>query len=274
MGSSEELELYAKDSIDAANPGEATYHARHTYVEEYVSEPRQGLYRVGFDMSCPPFDNRRVRRAFVMAVDREKLADEVLDGFMHAGTGGVVPSTIPGHSPGIGLPFDPAQARQLMAQAGYPDGQGLPMLEMGWHRPSHTLEYLKSEWMDNLNVEVMIVNTDWENIMRTHLSKHVYFMGHLPGFPDPEAILGVGLRSWKPNWKHETYDQLLKETRRTLDQSDRIRLYQEADKILIEEAVVFPIVYIHRHFLIKPWVKFPIMSFESWFFKDIILEPH
>jgi len=273
--SPEMLELYEMDRVDIARLSEATYHARYTHAEEYISEPLQSAYYVGFDMSRPPFDDPRVRRAFAMTVDKERLAYEVLDGAMSPATGGFVPPTIPGHSPGIGLPYDPARARQLMAQAGYPDGQGFPTLELIWHLSlSDLLKHLKSHWNGNLNVKVAIEITEWEDVIRTYRRRNAYFMGYLADYPDPDSLLRAGIGPDLAHWKNDQYDQLLTEAQRTLDQSERIRLYQQADKILVEEAAIIPIVYSQAHYLIKPWVKIPKRGFETLDNKDIIIEPH
>ncbi len=269
----EEFELYERNSVDIAYLNEKTYHTRHRFAEEYLSEPREALYFVGFDTSRPPFDDMRVRHAFVMAVDRERLADEVLDGFMIPATGGFVPPTIPGHSPGIGLPYDPAQARQLMALAGYPDGQEFPIFEIAYPR-GILLEPLTAQWLVNLNVEVVREISDWESVLRTLLSRNVFIIGWLAEYPDPDHFLRVGVRSLFPHWRNDKYSQLLEEAQRTLDQSKRIRLYQEADKILIEEAVVMPIAYNKKHLLCKPWVKLQGGGTGLCFFKDVIIEPH
>jgi oligopeptide transport system substrate-binding protein len=271
--SDEELELYERDSVDIANLNKETYHARHRYAEEYITGPRQTIYFVGFDTSRPPFDDLRVRRAFVMAVDRERLADEVWDGFLNPANGGYVPPTIPGHSPGISLPYDPIQARQLMTQAGYPDGQGFPTFEIAYHK-GILLEPLVAQWLVNLNVEVTIEITSWENVVRAVISRDIFFMGWRADYPDPDCFLNVSIRSLLPYWKNETYDQLLDKAHRTFKQDDRIFLYQAADKILIDDAVVMPIAYIKYHLLCKPWVKLPAGGSGFWFFKDVIIEPH
>jgi ABC-type oligopeptide transport system substrate-binding subunit/class 3 adenylate cyclase len=272
--SPEELELYETDRVDVAILGDTTHHARYRYAEEYVSEPMQNLYFVGFDTSRPPFDDVRVRRAFAMTVDREKIADEVLEGFVDPATGGFVPPTIPGHSPGIGLPYDPIQARQLMKQAGYPDGQEFITVEIEWVDTLKQLQYLKSQWNDILNIEVKIEITEWENVLRTIRSKNVFHMGWLSDYPDPDSYLSVAVRTLLPGWRDDEYDALLEEAQRTLNQPERIRLYQQADKILIEEAVVIPIIYAQDHYLVKPWAKLPLRPYEGWDFKDVIIEPH
>jgi oligopeptide transport system substrate-binding protein len=273
MESLEELELYERNSVDIAGLNEKTYHSRHRFAEEYITEPEQSLYFVGFDTSRPPFDDLRVRRAFVMAVNKERLADEVLDGFLNPANGGYVPPTIPGHSPGIGLPYDPIQARLLMTQAGYPDGQGFPAIEIAYPK-GILLEPLVAQWLVNLNVEVSIEITSWENVVRGVISRDIFFMGWNADYPDPDCFLNVGIRSLLPYWQNETYDQLLDKAQRTFKQDDRIDLYQAADKILIEDAVVIPIAYNKKHFLCKPWVKLPAGGPGFWYFKDIIIEPH
>ena len=75
-------------------------------------------------MSQPPFDDVRVRKAFALAIDREELADVIIHGAGYPSMGGFIPPGIPGHSPGIGLPYDPDRARRLMLEAGHPEGSG------------------------------------------------------------------------------------------------------------------------------------------------------
>ena len=93
-------------------------------------------------------------------------------------------------------------------------------------------------------------------------------------YPDPDNFLGVCIRNRLPYWQNEIFDQLLEEAQRTLDQPERIRVYQEADEILIEEAVVMPITYMRFHKLCKPWVKLPARGIVNFSVKNIILEPH
>jgi oligopeptide transport system substrate-binding protein len=274
LDSDGELELYERDSVDIANLNKETYHVRYRYAEEYISEPEPSLFFVGFDTSRPPFDDLRVRRAFVMAVDRERLANEVLDGFLNPASGGYIPPSIPGHSPGISLPYDPIQARQLMTQAGYPDGQGFPTFEIAFPRQRDIMLDLAAQWLVNLNVEVAVEMEDWENILGTSMSRSIFFIGWSADYPDPDCFLKVGIRSLLPYWQNANYNQLLYKAQRTFKQDDRMDLYQAADMILIEDAVVMPIVYVKSHQLCKPWVKLPAGGSDFWSFKDVIIEPH
>jgi oligopeptide transport system substrate-binding protein len=276
LRSPEEIEMYESDSVDSAFLGEATYHERHRYIEEYISEPSLFTHYVGFNTSRPPFDDPRVRQAFVMAVDRERLADEVLKGLEYPATGGFVSPGTPGHSPGIGLPYDPIQARQLLAQAGYPDGRDFPRLDLVYYRSLNVLEYLKAQWLDNLNVELTVgIRESVKVIFEEAVSRNIFYQGWTQDYPDPDNFLRVCVRSYLPHWRNEIYDRLLEEARRTSNQGVRIPLYQAADKILIEEAAIMPITYFRFHLLVKPWVKMPAGLIGLWLLKkDVIIEPH
>jgi oligopeptide transport system substrate-binding protein len=268
-------EMYKADSIDIVTLHEETFHTRHKHAEEYNSKPMPDLFFVGFDTSQPPFDDIRVRRAFASTLDKEKLANEVLDGYWYPATGGFVPPAIPGHSPGIGLPYNPSQAQSLLAQVGYPEGRGLPELTIGLFRTSKTVDYLRTQWLDNLNVEVILEILERGKYHNGLHNTNMYFRGSMCTIPDPDDFLRVSIRNNLPYWQNETYEQLLENARRTLDQSDRIRLYQAADKLLIEEAVVIPIAYVQMHYLIKPWVKLPAGGIGLWhWWKNVIIEPH
>jgi oligopeptide transport system substrate-binding protein len=272
--SPEELARYESDDVDIAYLSEATIPARHRYVDEFISEPQPGTIFVGFETSRPPFDDLRVRRAFVMAVDRERLADEVLGGFHYPATGGLVPPAFPGHSSGIALPYDPDQARQFLAQAGYPEGRGFPILELVYYRLPKVLEYLKAQWSQNLNLDIPIEIMEFAKFIKQPRSRNLLCMGWTADYPDPDSFLRVCVRKFVPHWRNEPYERLLEGARRTSNQGERIPSYQAADKILIKQAAIMPITYFSGHWLVKPWVKIPEGYRGFRFYKNIILEPH
>ncbi len=88
--------------------------ARRHHADEYITGPGFGTTCIGFDSSKPPFDDVRVRQAFVHTVDREYLANVVSRGYVDPATGGFVPPGTPGHSTGIGLSYDVERARGLL----------------------------------------------------------------------------------------------------------------------------------------------------------------
>ncbi len=275
------LSLYEADRLDVlvlqtpAAPERDWTRQRH--AEEYVSGPSLSTVFLSLAAARPPLNDARVRRALAMAVNRESLADVLARGFASPALGGLVPPGMPGHSSKIGLPFDPAGARQLLAEAGYPAGRGFPHLVGRTTRVTVTTDYLKSQWRENLGIEV-----EWQGVSYSELSDllaaeqpALIVDGWIADYPDPDDFLRVGVQTYQPSWRHSVYERLVEDARRATDQRQRLELYVQADRILVEEAVIVPISYSRLHLLIKPWVtRFPMSTIKYWFFKDVVLEPH
>jgi oligopeptide transport system substrate-binding protein len=233
---------------------------------------------VGFDMSRPPFDDPRVRRAFVLATDRERLVEGVLRGTFLPATGGFVPPGMLGHSAGIALPYDTEQARQLLAEAGYPDGRGFPTVDLLTdHMRGPASEYLQAHWRQDLGVEITQEALDWRVFLDrlNNEPPHLFCIAQEADYPDPESLLRLPEFQFFTQWQNETYDRLVEEARRVTDEKGRIQMYQEADRILVEEPAILPFAYERFHYLVKPWVRrWPISTTKCWFWKDVIIDPH
>jgi oligopeptide transport system substrate-binding protein len=251
--------------------------ALQQHGEIYVSQPWLNTNYLGFDASRPPFDDPRVRRAFALATDRETWSHELHGGFSPA-IGGFIPPGMPGHSPGIGLPYDPDGARRLLAEAGYPKGSGFPVVDSLAPAGYGTLRntYLKEQWREVLGVEI-----GWKLVEHTRLSDlldrappHMHSFWWVADYPDPDSFLRlcIGRRT---RWRNEVYDRLVAAARGAMDQGERLKLYQQADRILVEEAVIVPLTYGRFPLLLQPWVKkYPTSPMNAWYFEDVILEPH
>jgi oligopeptide transport system substrate-binding protein len=222
---------------------------------------------------------RRVRQAFVLATDRETLTDVVSRGYEFPATGGFVPPGMPGHSAGIGLPYNPDAARQLLSDAGYPGGNGFPILDLLAEAdfvPLH--QYLEIQWREILGVEmawrVMEYGRYIEKLEREPPS--MFFTACEADYPDPDSILRVKFPKRWIRWQNKAYTELVEEARRVTDQVARLRLYQQADRILVEEAAIMPLTYGRWYLLVKPWVRNLIVTapIKAWFWKDVIIEPH
>jgi len=262
--------------------------ARRQHDAEYMSWPFLSTFVVGFDVSRPPFDDPQLRRAFVLAADRETLAAVVDHGNDFPATGGFIPPGMPGHSPEIGLPYDPEQARRLMAEAGYPGGSGFPLttfLIPAFPRIQTACDYLQMQWQETLGVPMIrefVERIDWPliahalyNTPREHDRPQMYFGGWAADYPDPDSFLRVGLAERWTRWRHDGYARLVEQARRSADQRARLDSYRQADRIVIEEALIMPLTYARTHWLLKPWVKkYPTSPIRVWFWKDVIIEPH
>jgi oligopeptide transport system substrate-binding protein len=254
---------------------------RHQHPGEYLSVPDLSTYYLRYDLSRPPFDDRRVRRAFALATDRSRLADVVLGGHVFPATGGQVPPGMGGHSPGIALPYRPSEARQLLAEAGYPGSRGFPAVEflMSQEREA-VVEDLAAQWLANLGVQVATRALPWAALLdRAHSRPpHILSMASAAIYPDPDAFVGPARRLEEHGaytWRHPVYDQLAKEAAQATDQAQRLGLFQRMDRIVVEEAWLVPLWYGRRHLLVKPWVtRLPTSPIQGCFWKDVIVEPH
>jgi ABC-type oligopeptide transport system substrate-binding subunit len=250
---------------------EAMERTRRRFRSEHLSGDALAVAYVAFDVTRPPFDDVRVRKAFALATDRRMLAEKVLGGFFEAATGGLVPPGMPGHSPGTALPYNPAMARRLLAEAGYSEGSGLPnpvgVTVAGLAAVVHALS---AQWLKDLRVRV-----DWESSAQAFFFDEqqraqacAWAGAWSADYPDPDTFLRVAVHE-ASQWRNETYERLIEFARQITDQERRMRLYRAAERILIQEAALLPLFYGRRHKLVKPWVKnYP----GPW--KDVIIEPH
>jgi ABC-type oligopeptide transport system substrate-binding subunit/class 3 adenylate cyclase len=280
------LEAYASDVVDAvsmitADPA-TTARARATHGREFVLIPRLSTFYLMFRMDRPPFDDARVRRAFVQAVDREALAKEAFQSQRLPGGGGFVPPDMPGHSPDIGLAYDPDQARRLLAQAGYPNGQGFPQVTWLHSRGSPdepVVPFLRKAWHKGLGLNLEPRSLEW-GAFRDRVDRdpvHLTLLAWSADYPDPDNWLRVNFHSTqgmnRPRWHNARFDALVEEAARVADQARRMELYQEADRILVaEEVVIMPLSYGRGRMLAKPWVTLPQMAPVPLRLKDVVVE--
>jgi oligopeptide transport system substrate-binding protein len=277
------FELYAADQIDVLYNwfflGADLEPLKRQYASDYNYRPRFGTFFLLFDIKRPPFDDLRTRRAFTLAIDRETLAKAICKGYEFPGTGGFIPPGMPGYSAGIGLPFDPTQAQRYLAEAGYPGGEKFPRVNLlAYPLRQALVEHLQTQWRERLNVSVEIdyvkTPTVYEQIQQEQPSMAVG--AWLADYADPDNYLRVCVKLDTPEWHNETYERLLDQARQTTDQAERMQVYQQADRLLMEEAIIIPLTYSQTHLFTKPWVRnFLIPAIKNpGFWKDVIIEPH
>jgi len=270
----DKLVEYKADGLDVLRIEPEIEHARHEHVGEYISGPSLYTSYLGFKLQRAPFDDPRVRQAFVMASNRQTLASVILEGCHAPASGGFVPPGLPGHSPDIGLPYDPETARQLLTQAGYPDGQDFPAVLLQAHEGNRVMaKFLQEQWLNNLNVKVEIKVLDWALFLKNLDSTHLLLSRWIADYPDPDNFLRVALSRRIGNWD-QTYQNLVENARHITDQGERMKLYTQADQILVEKAAIMPLTYAKSHILVKPWVNKLVKSpLDYWSCKDAIIEP-
>ena len=152
-------------------PAEFTEYLRE--FNDYRNEAFLSVYWYYFNISAPPLDNIKVRKALSLAVDREALTTHIL----RAGqipSADFVPDGLAGYQ-GLKSPiFDPEQARTLLRQAGYPNGKGLPEITLIYNTSEghrQIAESIQQMWNKNLGIHVNIENQEWK-VFLTRLARH------------------------------------------------------------------------------------------------------
>ena len=232
-----------------------------------VSPPGFSVTYIGLNPNEPPFDDRKFRRALNYAIDKELIAEEVLAG-LRVPAYGILPPGFPGFNPNLeGLRFNEELAQQLLAESAYADPDTRPRIVITVPGRGGNigldLEVILEMWRQTLGVEVEIQQVEWATFLQDLNRKRFQAFAGLAwqaDYPDPQDFLDILFHS-KSETNHGGYsnasvDALLEEARVELDPGIRIRLYNEAERLIVNDAAWVPLWYTgDRHLLIKPYVK-------------------
>ena len=231
-------------------------------------------YYYGFNVKKPPFDDARVRRAFALAIDRSKFPELLRGGELPWPSW--IPPGMPYANPALGLPFDPERARSLLREAGV-DPTQLPPVQIVYNNDqTHKLvaELVQAFWRDNLGVRVELQNREWK-VFLAELGNdppQVFRLGWGADFPDPDNFMNL-FTSYSENnhtrWGNPRYDDLVERAAREPEPGPRQRLYDEAQRLLVEEDVpMVPLFVTTANFAVQPRVKGFVPSPLDLFFFD------
>ncbi|MBI2814914.1 MAG: peptide ABC transporter substrate-binding protein [Opitutae bacterium] len=197
----------------------------------------------------PPLNDPRVRQALALALDRTSLVEKVLQGGQQPAFH-FVPAGLGDYAPGLRLTENAAQARELLAAAGFPGGKGFPRLELtAWPVSGGQLEAIQQMWRRELGIEVALAQRE----ARTHLASlaagdyAVAFMTAIPdcdGASDLFTQLTTGHAANYPHWSNPEYDRLAAAAQ-----------WAPAEKILLGDMPLIPLYFNSQNFLVAPRVK-------------------
>lgn len=266
-----ELGAYLNGEIDVAENLSSEAKSRFKDSKDLNKSGRIGYTYYDFNTTRAPFDDARVRRAFAISINRDVLIKNIIQS-TNKPMFSFVPDGIPhgvqkdkNYRAVIGDMFkeDIEQAKQLLAEAGYPNGQNFPKVSFSTSASQtnrDVAQALQNMWKTALNVDVEIVTYEskvyWSEVHAGNF--HIANDGWAGDYPDPMTNLNIfeSPQNVKNNrWVNENYDALIHENKAINDQVKRMENFKKAEEILASDMPIMPIFQYQSEFLVNPRVK-------------------
>lgn len=247
----------------------------YLYLAPYFS-----VYTYAFNTKKPPFEDKRVRHALSLAIDRKSIVENVTRRNEPIAFSFVPPGTL-GYYSTAKLEENVAKAKELLAQAGYPNGEGFPKITLLYNTSDahkSIAEALQYMWEKNLNIHVELVNQEWKVFLKSRAGCecNLFRLGWVGDYLDPNAFLEIftsGSGNNMSGWSNKDYDNYITQANSTLDQKKRFEYFDKAENLLLDELPLIPIYFYNSAYLVQPSVKnwFPnLLDFHPY--KIIYLE--
>jgi oligopeptide transport system substrate-binding protein len=233
--------------------------------DEVAIWPTLGTHAVRFNVERAPFDDARVRRAIAHAIDPSIIVDRLLEGCV-APAAGILPPALPGYSAGVKrIPFDRAAARRLLAEAGHPAGKGLRLAyNFNTSDANQRVAEVLQAQLREIGIALELRRLDWA----AHLkliddgSAGFFRQGWIADYPDPENFLtvlfhsrNVGAAGNTSRYRSAKVDRLLEDADAMPAGPERDQRYQEAERLIVDDAVWVSLHHFASRTLIKPYVR-------------------
>ena len=235
-----------------------------TLSKQLVIGMQTATFALQLNNRKPPFDNPEVRQAFSMAVDRDSFIQSVRLGVGRPAHSWIPPG-VPGHDSNLGKQwtFDPARAQAVLAEAGYPGGDGLPPITFEYANTGNNPLYagfFQDQFKANLGIEVQL-----EPMEPAAFTRYVNEARHMIGlfgfggdYPDPDNWLpdffGINASQNKAGYVNEDVDALMARAMAEPDATRRALMWAEAQRAIVEDAPIIFLYHDERYVLVKPYV--------------------
>jgi oligopeptide transport system substrate-binding protein len=240
--------MYINDEVDWMTTIPLDQMDQAKLRDDYQNAPYLGTYYYVVQNEREPFDDPRVRKALAMSFDRKVLVEKITKG-------GQLPATsmVPDMAgyPGIdGYGKDIERAKELLAEAGFPGGEGFPKFEILYNTSEahqKVAEYIQEQWAENLGIECDLINQEWSTYLSNRRQNQfdVARAGWIGDYQDPNTFLDMFISGAAMNgglYSNEEYDELINKAARMKPGKDRFETLAKAERIFIEEDMgVIPI---------------------------------
>jgi len=261
----------------------------------YQDMVTMSIYYYGFQHKKELFANKKLRQAFNYAIDRDAIVEYTLKGQGLPANNGIVPPAFPSYNASAvkGYTYNPEKARALLAEAGYANGKDFPKLihniNSGGGRNEQVAEATQKMLKENLNIDVEIIKMPFaQHLENLETGKADFWRaGWVADYPDPENFLNLlysvhippkmSDKSYINSMRYASpqYDAAFNKGLATVDDTERNKLYRQADQIAMDDAAIIPLFYYKDIRLIQPYVRnFPQNAMEYRDMVEVYLVPH
>ncbi len=256
-----------------------------TYLEENPEQirisPYLGTYFYRVNTNIAHLQDKRVRKALALSLNRKALTDNVTKAGQIPATTITPPNTL-GYTAKSDLHFNPDKARQLLAEAGYPNGENFPVTEILYntHDGHRVLAVaIQQMWKKELNIDITIQNQDWKVFLDSVRSGNYQIAraGWIGDYIDPNNFLDMWLSDGGNNntgWSNIEYDQLISELAPAAkNRQQRFDYFMQAERILLDAVPIIPIYTYVSKSLVDSSVKgLPenILDYPSYKYIDLV----
>ena len=263
-----ELAAYKNNELDMSRvpPGtEKAVMADPAISKEIVRYPELTTFAFQFNVNTPPFNNVKLRQALATAIDRVAFVDKVRNGVGKPAFSWVPPG-MPGYDPNLGKEYDfnVAKAKQLLTEAGYPDASKLPELKFQYSDTAGNrliAQFLQGQLKDNLGVNLTLEPMEAKAFTQfVNQEKHSWaWFGWGADYPDPDnwlpEIFGTNAGNNHTKYSSSKFDALSKQAKSELDNTKRVQMWSDAQKLIMADAPIATMFYRERFILVKPSIK-------------------
>lgn len=242
-------------------PPEQIEPMRQRHPEQLRLDPYLGTYFYRFNTTRPPLDDPKVREALALAVNREEIVQFVTKGDQRPAYG-YTPDGMKGYETPQPLEHNPERARELLAEAGYPGGEGFPTKSIlintsEAHR--RIAEAIQEMWRTELGIDVDIENMEWKVYLdaQSNLNYDISRSGWIGDFMDPITFLGMwttGNGNNDTGWSNARYDELIRKAQAASNEREHYDYLLEAENILLEELPMIPLYWYTSIYMLHPLV--------------------
>ena len=204
-----------------------------------------------YNVTRPPFNDVRVRKALGMAVDKQRIVERITRGGEKTASSFTPPGTRAYDAP-EGLHYDPEAARKLLREAGYPDGKGFPLFRYLMPNTVQSAQIaveLREMWQKELGVRMEIQQTEWKVYLseQSKTNFDVSYSSWIGDYNDPNTFLDMFMSKNGNNrtgWSNPRYDSLMREGNAQVDLKTRMRILRQAETILVhDDAPIIPLFF-------------------------------